>query len=400
MSPRAKTMLSIGALALGVRLLTLAWVFPNLRSDVDRDDYRQLAGNLIAGRGFVSADATGQPRPNLARTPVYPIFLAATGNHLPGILLAQCVLAAGTAALTVMLAAQALPVRYAGLAGGLVALDLNSILRTCDVLTEILFAGLLVAGLCLLAMPRERPSRWGWAGLLLGLAALCRPIAVGLWVIVLFVVPTWRWRAIFLAGFLLVVLGWAARNYGVTGHWFVSTIADYNLLLYRATGIIATKTGQPLPTVQRDYLERHGNLQYFHDRATFDQSRAAYRRVSYDVVSASVPLALQQMVTGWFKVMFGPGAQALHNIQREPQSLPAPVQIAYVGLLATGWALTAVALVLDGRRWWWLGLMTGYFIVLAGGPEANSRFRTVITPAWAVLTAAGAAAIAARKEKL
>jgi 4-amino-4-deoxy-L-arabinose transferase-like glycosyltransferase len=393
-------MLGIGALALGVRLLTLAWVFPNVRSDVDRDDYRQLAGHLIAGRGFVSADATGQPRPNLARTPVYPIFVAATGNRLLGILLAQCVLAAGTAALTVRLAAHFLPLRYAGLAGGLVALDLNSILRTCDVLTEILFTGLLVAGLCLLALHRERTIRWWWAGLLFALAALCRPIAVGLWGIVLFVAPTWRWRAAFLAGFLPLVLGWAARNHAVTGHWFVATMADYNLLLYRAAGITAANTGQPLAAVQRDYLERHGNLQYFHDRATFEQSRAAYRAVSYEVLSASAPVALQQMGTGWLKIMFGPGAQALHNLQCEPRSLPAPVQIAYVGLLATGWALTGVALILDGRRWWWLGLVTGYFIFLAGGPEANSRFRTVITPAWAILAVAGAAAIGSRKEKL
>jgi len=132
-SRNTKLSIALFGLALVLRLITLMFVLPKLRPDLDLDSYHSLANSLAAGKGFVAVAPNGHELPNVARTPVYPLFLAGlvrVGGDRVGVFLAmQCVLGALTCALTVLLAARWLRPQVSILAGLLVAIDPNSILR-------------------------------------------------------------------------------------------------------------------------------------------------------------------------------------------------------------------------------------------------------------------------------
>jgi hypothetical protein len=106
------------------------------------------------------------------------------------------------------------------------------------------------------------------------------------------------------------------------------------------------------------------------------------------VIGADVSLSIRQTMAGWGKLALGPGAHSLDNSLREP----APPRRWWPRIYATG-LVVAVALATFGA---WrmkreallpVALML-YFVLLSGGPEANSRFRTPAMPMLAVLAVA------------
>jgi hypothetical protein len=193
----------------------------------------------------------------------------------------------------------------------------------------------------------------------------------------------------FLVGFLPLVGLWMARNARLTGHWFISTIATHNLLLYRAGGVEAACTGQSLDEVQRRYHKLYGDVQFFDDRTQFDRKLMDYRQTSYKILRDAPSVAAKQAALAWAWLLFGPGAKNLPQLMYS-QAAPArwwPPIYTVVLICAV------IAGIFGGAR---LGkpavllvALVVYFVVLAGGPEANSRFRTPVTPMLAVLAVAG-----------
>ena len=175
------------------------------------------AYDLATGQGF----GVG-----FRRTPVYPLFLAtvltALGESLTGILIAQHGLGAVTAGLTYWLGRITVG-RAAGLlAGLLVAVNGALLIGEHYLMSEGLFIPLLLLALVLLVHAARAPSapRCLLAGALLAIAALCRPIAQALFLLVplAFVLFGHRWLAT-ARGTLLVALGaaalivpWTVRN--------------------------------------------------------------------------------------------------------------------------------------------------------------------------------------------
>ncbi len=404
MNERGKLLLGVFLVALVVRLLTLMVFLPRMKPDADLDSYRSLARSLAAGKGFVAVSATGQELPNVSRTPVYPLFLAALirvgGDRLGLFLAVQCMLGAATCLLTVILASRWLSWRGATAAGLLVAIDPNSIARCVDLRTETLFTLLLVGGACALAWRDEHA--WGWmlGGFLWSLVALCRPIAVWLWVVMVVVVVVRKRRivylALFLVGYVPLVGLWVARNAALTGHGFVSTISTYNLLVYRAAGVEAERTGQPLEAVQRRFLSESGDVQLFDDRAAFDLKLRNYRQIAAHILFSAPVLAAKQAIVGWGKVLFGPGARSIDSMLREPGN-PSRWWPLYALALVVAVALGFIGAIKLGREAALLWAVAVYFVVLAGGPEGNSRFRVPITPMLAVLAVACAVSVCSRE---
>jgi hypothetical protein len=166
-------LLAVVVLGFGARLATAA---PWLGRLDDPDNYLRLAGALAAGRGFV-----WDGRPTAYRPPLYPMVLAPLvaafgggarlGWAIGGL---HAVLGAATVWLT------ALTARRWGLAPGptlaaaiVVAFDPVLVSQSRMVMTETLAAFLLAASLAVLALDGLRGAALG--GLVLGLAALCRP---------------------------------------------------------------------------------------------------------------------------------------------------------------------------------------------------------------------------------
>jgi 4-amino-4-deoxy-L-arabinose transferase-like glycosyltransferase len=119
----------------------------------------------------------------LRRTPGYPLVIAAVlgilGDDLRGLMLAQHALGVATTALTYAMARTALPAVGAGVAAVLVAISGPLIAYEHFILTETLFCFVLTGALCVACRSvASRGGRWSWwfAGVLVGLSVLVRPV--------------------------------------------------------------------------------------------------------------------------------------------------------------------------------------------------------------------------------
>ncbi len=390
-----KTLGIVFVVALLLRLGALAYFLPKLNPDVDLDAYRSLARNLAAGRGFVARGPGGEPLPQVDRTPVYPLFLAglmsAGGDRLGVFLAVQCVLGALTCALTSWLAARWLS-PPASLAAGLwVALDPNSVVRCVDLRTETLFTLLIVAGACWLARSPGRAAPWVAAGLIWSVAALCRPIAIAVWVVAVALAGwqrRWPLAVAFGVGFVPLVGLWSARNAALTGHWFFSTAATYNLYVVRASGVEAERLGVSHNEMQDRFAPRFRSVQFFKDRESFETALRDCRRASREILAASPGIAAKQFVLGWFKVLLGPGARSLDVSLREPVAPARGWPVVYAGALAVLAAAAVAGAIRLGRAACLLPMLVVYFTLLSGGGGGNSRFRVPVTPMLSVLAVA------------
>ena len=173
--------------SLAAKLLLWGWITgadpARFWDDGDTRSYVDPALSLIEQHVF--AVAPDKPHiPNVNRTPGYPAFLAASfilfGNSLAVVVLLQIILSVGTLALVGSLAQAAFGRRrVATLAVWFGALDLLSLAFSQILLTETLFTFILAAAAWagLRACRGDGGSRWAAAcGLLLGLAALVRPV--------------------------------------------------------------------------------------------------------------------------------------------------------------------------------------------------------------------------------
>lgn len=388
--------LGVFLIALAIRLLALAHFLPRIKPDVDLDAYRSLARSLAQGHGFVASGPGGEMLPQVDRTPVYPLFLAGLmrigGDRLGLFLGTQCVVGALTCALTVLLAARWLAPKYSALAGLLVALDPNTISRCVDLRTETLFTLLVVAGAC--ALVRRSDKTWAWllAGLIWSVATLCRPIAIGLWVVALLVAVTERqrrWQFVaFLTGFVSLIVLWSTRNVTLTGHWFFSTAATYNLYVVRASGVEAEREGINHNEMQDRFAPRFLHVEYFKDRKSFETGLHDCRRASREIFTAAPGIAAKQFVLGWFKVLLGPGARSLENSLRDPERNARVWPAVYAVMLAGATLAAIFGAYRLGRPALLLPLLVIYFTLLSGGGGGNSRFRTPMTPMLTILAVA------------
>lgn len=253
---RRRFLRRLGAVALAaflLRILFVAWFSGAVGfTGGDQANYLLLARNLARGHGLSDPGATAW------RMPLYPLLLAplvrleqvlgvASMRSLVGT--AQAVIGTGTVLATAMLARTVLPPgvrsrRVALVAATIVAIWPPFILMSAAVLSETLFVFLFTLGTAVTFRGRGRPAWSVTAGVLLGLALMVRPVAVGpiavlaLWMIVT-LGPRRRWRGAFC---LLAAVGaltgiWTARNL-VQGVGFapLNTSGGYTVCLGSADG--------------------------------------------------------------------------------------------------------------------------------------------------------------------
>lgn len=225
-------MLWLFGAALMVRLLYVAAgidVAPQ-----DTPDYDEIAHNVLAGEGFVAGNNWYGHELRAWRAPLYPLFLAAIyatiGDSHTVVRSLQSLLGAMTVVF-VYLMLQRLQPKAALPAGWFIALYEPLVISVNEVMSEVLFTTLLVAGVAAAIEARHRPG-WCWpalAGGLIGLAALTRP--VGLLVVpAILAVAAWedlrgpgQWRRWSLfagwvsVGLVAAMLPWTVRNAMVYG---------------------------------------------------------------------------------------------------------------------------------------------------------------------------------------
>jgi 4-amino-4-deoxy-L-arabinose transferase-like glycosyltransferase len=396
------------AVALMLRLALFASAARDpARFQVEEDsaEYVRLGENLAAGRGF--SQSTAPPyRPDVRRTPVYPSVVAlaflAPRARLHLAVVTGIVASVLTVVALYRMGALIFDPTAAWYAGLLLALDPTSAVYATQILTEPLFALLVLLSILPLLDTALTDRRAAVAsGTLSGLAALCRPVAIGLAAALL---PACFSRAagqraramrvsvVVLAASTLLIGAWTARNYRVAHAATLTSLSATNMYLHRAAHIEARLSGRPVEEVRDawvrefdarsaawtereriDWMDRHG------------RSFVLAHPVTYVVVA----------IAGIAR-MLSPDAIVLPRVLGVDiaTTLWRTIYIATWGQLAIVYALAAYATVLWSRRRPRRIVLPlaviAYFLVI-GGPEMYPRFRVPLMPFFCLLAGAGLA---------
>lgn len=400
-------------------LLRLGWCLTRPAGEAsfaampDQFGYLHLARNFLAGEGMRYFDERFGQMVYAARTPGYPLFLAATGESVTAARVAQTLIDTSTILAVFLLARRWLPVETPPaahlVAAGLVAFNPFLVFFTAQLLTETLFTAMLAWAMVLLSSRR----RFFWGIVLLALSVHVRPSAGGL-AVALPAVAAWAtargrggwhrgfrvsdskseisnlkspWGAVLaagLAGVLMVVavlLPWAWRNHEVLGRWVWSTTNDgitaYDGFQPAATGASDQSFTQHMPEL-RDMTEIERN-------DTFARMARAAIRERPDRL---VPLTLRKLARTWSPLpLSAEYGGRLYLAVGLCYSLPFDVLV-LLGLLLARPGRRAVLL---------LALPALYLTVVHGLSVGSLRYRVPAEPPLAVLAAAGVVWLVSRR---
>jgi 4-amino-4-deoxy-L-arabinose transferase-like glycosyltransferase len=436
-SQTARRLVLILAIALVIRgsFAIGAWLVTNDSSAFhvpDTGTYLAPARDLLAHGTF-----TRDGRPELARTPGYPLLL------VPGIWLGR--LEATTITLQIVLSVLTVigvftlgqrvfndrPVAL--IAAGLYAVEPLSTIYTAILATETLFTAVVVWSLVLIVayVRRGRPTTLVGGMALLAAGVYVRPAGYFLPLCLIALLggyAVWerRWSAlrhlaIAAASAAAVVAPWQLRNRAL-GFAGISSISSENLYFYNAASLRAERTHTSLEATQAAmgyhndsvYLALHPDQRIWRPGERFQfMADEGTREIRADVVRyARVHLAGMALVLlspGTHEVLRLYGLPPVHGGFRERIAAEGPgkglqhlwqsnaIALVVLGVLGLGlialYALACRGLTVGGH---WRDFATmplvvsvAYFVVIAGGPVGESRFRHPLMPLICVLAAAG-----------
>ncbi len=377
--------------------------------------------------------------PSFARTPIYPVFLAAVSKVVSSnpavIALVQIIVSLATVALMFYVAGAAFGMSAAIVALLFMGADLTGAISSSQLLADSLFTFLLtaaIAGLFGISRKNSGLPETAAVGVGFSLVALCRPVGVFLfvpvavWMGVTLVRKRRRWQtpvAVFVAGSLFLPLLWVARNYVQTDQLFFSTTSSINLYEYRAAWNTARLSGRSLDQVQSEFRQTRDRVQ--NERGMNEEEIAVWMGSEGIRILAAHPLlTFRQAVEGLVKLYLGISNADINNLgptgrpmpgERTPGSLVTVIRNGVGELLGTEgpfwitgvkiWALFYLALLYLGvlvaivaflrgqgraREFFvLLVVVLGYFTLLSIGAETYSRFRVPMGPTLSVLAGSG-----------
>ena len=435
---RVRSTVGVLLAALVLRLMLFAGVLvmnPDGFFETDSREYWQIAENLVRN-GAYSLSAAPPLVPDHKRTPLYPLFIAAFRclRLDAAVIIAVQIVLSLFAVLTAMELTTKLFGNAAAWAGGLVAVDVPSVVFASSLLTESVFTTLLVLGvlLCIESYFSRKPGYCAAGAVVLGLAALCRPVALffpGALVAVYLVADRVPWRlrigraALFLGLFLLTLAPWVGRNYLTFGRPMLSTIGDVNMLEYRAAAVYAERHRLPLSDASRLLREkaestfsgskeedpvgfiRHGAREgrrviLDHPWIYLSNNLRAALSLLFAPLRSTIDLQLGLSGQGSSLQHWGQ-AEGRGVIPRLMESTSGPTlilvlfQLLHLLIL---WTLLVIGAAESIRSRNLLGMalivvVVIYFLVVTGGPEAYARFRVPLVPFLAAGAGWGAAAL-------
>jgi 4-amino-4-deoxy-L-arabinose transferase-like glycosyltransferase len=261
---------AIAGLLLVVRLCPLlrrpgvAWAMRN-----DSIAYIRLAKGLATGCGFALRFGESCGPAELLRTPGYPVFLAAMPS-LRTALVVQDVLGTGVCFLIGLFAWRRRGLLAGVLAESLLGFDIPSIVNSNVVLTDTLFTFVITVAILLQLVAICKGTLEGrtvaailGAGLLLGMAALVRPIGQVLIIeapipFIQFHRVSLRKRVVLMLLVLclpsVVLIGWSYRNYERRGIWTFCTVPAIGIYAYQGAWVVAHETGRSFDDVQAELI--------------------------------------------------------------------------------------------------------------------------------------------------
>ena len=414
---------------LAVALVSNFWIFFNARSFEEHTtlcsaSYLTLGQNLLHGKGFVNQYGGPESR----HTPGYPLFIATVlraVDHHEAVIFVQHLLIVLLALGVFEFTRRATDnLTLATVAGALCGSDLSTTWISNQIMAEALFT-LVIFVVTVLTWKITTSARAvaisGATGLLIGAVVLVKPIAILYAVPMALYVVIFARRARFRAAVVLLLCAallpgyWAMRNKKEKGVATITSIAGENMLTWRAAGALAIGaepklfpyTPVPLPDeefVRRFYRQTQPavnalaerELQAQHgDRASQlnDAQRSVIQgRLGRRILLANPLDSVRVAVYGILHVLFDGPWEAASSLSgslfREPlMYLLFVVSVCSAVLAALGFATLYRH---QPRLFWLILLCVGYFLGMAAGMEAESRFRVPFTPFYSIAIAQGA----------
>ena len=258
-------------LLLATLMLRMSWIIAHPLSKPDRiylpDSYQYvlIANNLIHHKVF-SLNKNPPFKPDNARTPVYPLFIAgiilAFGSNPLNICFVQAILSVLLVFITVRLGTLIYS-KSAGIIGGFfLGVAPFQTIFAGYLMAEILFTVLFSLFVLALLNALKRPScfaKFFFSGFLLGVSTLCRPISLYLLVPIAAFWPLIQSQKkaqslfVLFLGFAIVIGPWMLRNRLMTGFFGISTISKNNILDWDIPSFGNYLTGDSIATVQKQY---------------------------------------------------------------------------------------------------------------------------------------------------
>jgi hypothetical protein len=430
--------------ALALRLAYVAQRWPTLPDwNVDAIGYHQLAVNMLSGRGF-SLNTAAPFRPDLIRTPGYPLLLAViyllAGTAPRLVVVAQCVLDSLTAVMVAGAVWHLTRRRLPALLSGLFYVTDAVSIRYCAELYVEIALGTALAGLCYLLAAGETSQRFtartaALVGLMCGLVILIKPNMLPLPLIVAAYCLV-RTRSARAAGIVLItsialLTPWCVRNALTFKRPIVSSVFEQNLLIVSAPATLAEKNHETVEPWSTQWWAYVGSvvelaMHAHQDVLTIPESRMTdeQRGLASALLAASAREVLQTypyaFVSSHFKGVFHGLVQVeyrfwFHNVtgQSWQNAMPTGIRhLALVGQYAQIPTLAAVlwiyfaarqalglVLALCGIAWLWrvhrplLGcwLAIAAYALILPGPISYERFTVSITSIACILMGLAAA---------
>ncbi len=236
----------------------------------DTAEYYLLAKNMLAGNGFSFSESPPY-FPTRFRTPAYPLFIAAilaVAKNVFAVLIFQNILTILSAVILYLIARSLFG--KGKLAFGLAVIFLLDplILRHQNsLMSETVFVLLILLGFYYFWKYFEKNNIADviFSGFFIGLAALTKPIAQFLPLVLAVILIFWGIKRkifkkiifllmIFFAIFSLTVAPWLIRNKIVFGDTRVSSVDLYNLYYVNAATVLAFRDGKSWKSVQGELL--------------------------------------------------------------------------------------------------------------------------------------------------
>jgi len=391
--------------------------------------YEQLGINILA-HGVFSTDLQPPYSPNTLATPGYPFLIAAVygifGRSPIMVIFLQLVFGTLVCLLVYRIGREIFNEKTGLIAALFLAFDLPSISYTNSLLTETLFTLLLTGSIYCLVGFFKHPNKFLLlsTGVLLGLAALCRPIAqylfIPLGIIFILLGPGELKKRmvhylILTVVFFVMLAPWLIRNYTLTGIFDLTSLQGVSLLFLKAGGVKLTLAGKDCRNASSKYINgttteliheietQYGSL----DEKSPAEKDRIYKKKALGIILQHPLVYLRNVLscslymltksdfsTSWF--VMGLQRGKTRNVFRKLVELS---NLIFVLVLWFGIIYGGYFLVKEQKYWPLVLLLTliGYFTFLSAGPEAFSRFRVPIMPYIALLGSYGLVTYLSRK---
>lgn len=372
----------------------------------DSFTYLTPALGMLHGLGFATEN-----EPETLRTPGYPVFLLpflAARAPSGAIVAANHLLDAALAAAIYILARRSGARRWAAFAAALIlGFDTITIHYANKILTETLSAVLVFAIFVIVIHRRTTP----WlvlAGLTCGALVLVRPVAIAWFGVVTLWLAWTGVRPFAVAAFMIAAvampLAWASRNAARTGVFTLSSIGAINLMSHRAAAALAMEDGG-------DFHERLGVRQKQLDRIISQRVIAAegvespeelsnadlsryYSALAREILPHHLRGAMLMTLRGFAVNMADTDWDALAEVVDDELI---PEEATRIAVHVWTWLLWIASIAGIAVMWRndraGAALIAGtifYFLFMAAGGEAESRFRVPVVPLMALAGAQSA----------